>query len=56
MLMFLMISIEIIVPSREKLETKVTDDYQSSSSLSNEEIIIQESLDPSADNTACISS
>ena len=39
--------------SREKVETKVTtDDYQSSSSPCNEEIIIQESLDPSADNTA----
>ena len=35
--------------SREKVETKVTDDYQSSSSRSNEEIIIQESFDPSAE-------
>ena len=38
--------------SRENVGTKVTDDYQSFSSLSNEEIIIQESLDQSADNTA----
>ena len=36
--------------SREKVETRVTDDFKFSSSLSNEEIIIQESLDPSADN------
>ena len=38
--------------SREKVETIVTDDFKSSSSLSNEEIIIQESLEPSADNIA----
>ena len=42
--------------SREKVEIKVTDDYQSSSSRSNEEIIIQESFDPSADNTSVAAS
>ena len=41
------------IPSSQKMvETKLNDDYKSSSSRSNEEIIIQENLDPTEDNTA----
>ena len=41
------------VPSSQKMvETKLTDDYKSSSSRSNEEIIIQENVEPTEDNTA----